>query len=135
MELDYLKLLERAKKECEEQVTSVSRFKMPKAVVEYQGRKTIIRNFKEIADTFKRDKKHLAKFLFRELATPGFELSNSLVLTSRVSATMIQTKLEKYAKEYVFCRLCNQPDTRIVKERRVSFIKCEACGAKYPLSG
>ena len=134
MELDYLKLLERAKKECEEQSTATSRFKMPKAIVEYQGKKTIIKNFKEIADAFKRDRKHIAKFLFRELATPGFELSNSLVLNSRISSNMIQTKLEKYAKEYVFCKLCNQPDTRIIKERRIYFIKCDACGAKYPIS-
>ncbi len=133
MEFDYFQLLERAKEVCKKSEDTGSRFKMPVAVIEYQGRKTILKNFKEIAETFKRDKKHLAKFLCRELATPAFEQGNALVFTSTLKHSAIQSKIEKYAKEFVFCKLCGQPDTRIIKERRIYFIKCDACGAKYPL--
>jgi len=102
--------------------------------VEIHGRKTLIRNFEEIANILRRDKKHISKFLFRELAAPGYEQSGMLVLQSKIPKTVIQKKIEKYVKEYVLCKVCGQPDTKIVKERRISFIKCEACGARYPIS-
>jgi translation initiation factor 2 subunit 2 len=31
---------------------------------------------------------------------------------------------------YVICPVCKRPDTRIVKEKRLSFLVCNACGAK-----
>ncbi|MCD6263176.1 translation initiation factor IF-2, partial [Candidatus Bathyarchaeota archaeon] len=35
-----------------------------------------------------------------------------------------------YTKRYVICPVCKRPDTRIVKEKRLAFLVCEACGAR-----
>ena len=40
-----------------------------------------------------------------------------------------------YVKDYVECPTCKSPDTRIEKDKRISFLTCEACGAKSPLKG
>jgi translation initiation factor 2 subunit 2 len=31
---------------------------------------------------------------------------------------------------FVTCPVCKRPDTKIVKEKRLSFLVCNACGAK-----
>ena len=134
MKFDYFQLLKKAREEMPRKIEERKRFEMPKVVVEYHGKKTVIRNFEEICDILRRDKKHLEKFLFRELATPGYEQGGMLILQTTIQQSIIQKKLEKYVKEYVLCKICGQPDTRIVKERRITFIKCDACGAKYPVS-
>jgi len=108
------------------------RFEIPKAIVERSGQKTILRNFGEIAKIFRRDEKHFAKFLLRELATLGAIKDNALVMNGIVSKEIIQRKIEEYAKLYVICKECGQADTLLVKEGRYWFIRCEACGAKYP---
>jgi translation initiation factor 2 subunit 2 len=38
--------------------------------------------------------------------------------------------IRRYMEIFVICPVCNLPDTRIVKEKRLSFLVCEACGAK-----
>jgi len=30
----------------------------------------------------------------------------------------------------VICPVCNRPDTQIVRERRLGFLQCDACGAR-----
>ena len=36
----------------------------------------------------------------------------------------------RYLEGYVVCPVCKRPDTKIVKEKRLSFLVCNACGAK-----
>ena len=46
------------------------------------------------------------------------------------------TRLFKiYVKDCQNVPTCNSPDTKIVKENRISFLICEACGAKSTLKG
>jgi len=33
-------------------------------------------------------------------------------------------------KLYVLCSECKKPDTILIKENRMTFVKCEACGAR-----
>ena len=33
-------------------------------------------------------------------------------------------------KEFVYCKECGKPDTKLIKDERKYYIKCEACGAK-----
>jgi translation initiation factor 2 subunit 2 len=42
---------------------------------------------------------------------------------------------EIYVKDYLECPTCKSPDTKIEKENRISFLVCEACGAKSSLKG
>jgi hypothetical protein len=43
---------------------------------------------------------------------------------------IVNKKLDEYVNRYVICKECKRPDTKLVKEDRISFLKCEACGAK-----
>lgn len=131
--MDYEKLLERAYEKLPEGVEERKRFEIPSVVTEIQGNKTLVKNFSEILAVLRRNSRHLSRFLFKELATPGSVQGNILILQRKVSGQMIQGKIKDYVKEFVYCKECKKPDTKLVKEDRITFLKCEACGAKYPL--
>jgi translation initiation factor 2 subunit 2 len=133
METDYQKLLKKAMEAVPNAGKGIKRFEIPTVVSEIQGNKTLIKNFGELLTVFRRDVKHLSKFLFKQLATPGNVQSGILILQRKVPQRMIQEKLEVYAKEYIYCKECGKPDTKILKEDRITSMKCEACGAKFPV--
>jgi len=128
----YEEMLKEAIDKIPEEIKGKKRFEVPQIITTIEGNKTIIKNFKEILDTLRRSEKHLSKYFFKQLATPGIIKGNALVLQRRVPEKLLQSKLEDYIKEYVYCKACGNPDTKIVKEGRVIFIVCEACGAKRP---
>lgn len=111
-------------------VDTSDRFKIPEAICEIQGNKTLIKNFNEITNGLRREASNLSKYLFKELATPGNIEGNMLILQTKVSGEMLQKKIEDYVKEFVYCKVCGEPDTKITKEGRITFMKCDACGAK-----
>ena len=127
---DYKSMLKKAMERLPRKSTEEKRFEMPKIVSMAQGNKTIIRNFGEVLSALRRDGKHLAKFFFKQLATPGNIEGNTLILQRKVSHSLLQKKLEDYIKEYVYCKVCGEPDTLLVREDRITFMKCEACGAR-----
>jgi translation initiation factor 2 subunit 2 len=94
----------------------------------FQKNKTIITNFEQFCNSIRRDKKQVAKFLYRELATSGAIDGGRLILQSR--SPILDSKIEKYLKEYVYCSECKKPDTILQKEDRFYVLKCEACGAR-----
>lgn len=126
-------MLKEAEKKISRDMSKESRLEIPTPNVIIQGNRTFITNFTDIANSIRRDPKHLAKFLFRELAKPGHVNDNRLVLQGKAMKNLIQNKIDTYMKEFVLCKECNRPDTHIVKEDRLIFLKCEACGAKQPL--
>lgn len=126
-------MLQKAKKELPQRAVSTDRFEIPKVKGHIQGNKTIISNFSHIVDTLQRDQQHFLKFLLKELATPGEVQKTALVLGAKLSASKINEKIEKYAKDYVICKECNKPDTKMLKEGEFVFLKCMACGAKQPV--
>ena len=126
--MDYEEMLERARKNIPES-SDKERFEMPKADV-VTGKHTSIKNFADIAKTFRRDPKHLAKFLFKELAVPGNIRNNELILQSKIYPDQIRQRIEEYAKEFVICNECGKPDTNMETEGKIVTIKCEACGAR-----
>jgi len=129
----YDQMLKEAEKKISRDISKESRLEIPPPNVIIQGNKTFISNFTDIANSIRRDPKHLAKFLFRELAKPGHVDNNRLILQGKVMKSLVQNKIDAYIKEFVVCKECNRPDTNIVKEDRLIFLKCEACGAKQPL--
>jgi translation initiation factor 2 subunit 2 len=129
---NYTELLKRAMERVSKKVSTRERFQIPNVVIEIQGPKTLVRNFNEIAQKLRRDKKHIAKYLAREIGVPGNVQGNMLVLQGRISREILQKKIESYVKEFVYCKVCGEPDTKLVKEGRLSFLKCEACGARSP---
>jgi len=111
-----------------------SRFEIPKVKGHIQGNKTILTNFQVIAQTLRRDPSHLLKFLLRELATPGEVDGPRLVLNRKLSSILINQKIEKYANNFVICKECKKPDTKVEKEGDFLMLKCGACGAKHPIN-
>lgn len=131
--MEYEKLLKKARKELPESVLKTERFEIPKVKGHIEGNKTIINNFEQIANTLGRPVEHLLKYVLRELATPGDMRKGTLIIGTKVSASRVNGKILKYADEFVFCPECKKPDTKLIKEGRITFIKCLACGAKHPV--
>lgn len=128
----YEKLLESAIEKMPKREHGKDRFQIPTVETEIQGNKTLIKNFADIATTLRRDSIHLAKYLFKELATPGNIQGSTLILQRKLTTSFIQEKIESYVKEFVYCKVCGEPDTKFVKEGRITIIQCDACGARSP---
>lgn len=128
--MDYEELLNEAYSKIK-QTESKERFEIPKIEGYFEGKKTILTNFFQIASYLRRDPEHFQKFLLKELATFGQRENDRFVLNINVPSEKINQKIEQYAKEFVICKECGKPDTEIVKENRMIFVKCLACGAKH----
>jgi translation initiation factor 2 subunit 2 len=131
--MNYEQALERGRKKIPESLLKTQRFEIPRVLGHIQGNRTVISNFQAISSALRRESEHLLKFVLRELASPG-ELDKSGVIFGRkVSASMINQKIEQYAQAFVVCRECRRPDTSLIREKESTFLRCQACGAKYPV--
>ncbi len=128
---DYEKLLNEAYSKVKKPEGTGERFEIPKIEGHIEGRKTILTNFFQIASYLRRKPEHFQKFMLRELAASGQREGDRLVLNIKVPSAKINRKIEEYVKEFVLCKECKKPDTELIKEDRLSFIHCLACGAKH----
>ena len=135
MEFKYEDLLKKAKAHLPEVKTSTERFEIPKVTGHIQGVKTVITNFSQICSVVRRDPSELLKYLQRELATPASLDGPRLVLGRKLPSQLINEKIVQFCKNFVLCRECGKPDTQLIKEDRITFMKCTACGAKQPVKG
>ena len=132
--MEYDELLKRAYENLPKKTLEHERFEVPQADVLIQGNKTVIRNFTSICEKLNRDPKHLSKYLFKELATSGLIEGQRLILNSKFAEKTINSKINEYVKDFVLCKQCNRPDTKIVEyERGIFMMVCEACGARSPV--
>lgn len=133
--MDYEKLLTKAYKEVKRVDSTGERFEIPKIKGHFEGRKTILTNFFQIATHLRRKPEQFQKFLLKELATSGNFDGERLILNNKVPSAKINSKIEQYAKEFVICKECGKPDTTIEKQDRLNILHCLACGAKHPIQG
>ncbi len=131
--MDYEQLLKRAKEELPDIQQTKERFEIPKVVGHIEGNKTIISNFYNIVKILKADQDKLLKYLQRELATPAIVDGQRLILGRKINSEFINKKIERFAEDFVLCKECGKPDTKIIKEERFLFLKCTACGAQHPI--
>ena len=124
-------MLKSAREKLPEPVKGTERFEIPNVRGQIEGNKTIISNFNQIADVLGRKPQHLLKFVQRELATPGEPRKQAVIFGSKIPASKINEKIKAYAEEFVFCKECGKPDTKMVKEGDVYYIKCQVCGARH----
>lgn len=129
----YEELLEQAYKKVKKVDISSNRFEIPKIEGHFEGKKTILTNFSNIASHLRRESEHFQKFLLRELATQGQVEGDRLVLNNKIPSARINQKIEQYTKEFVLCKECGKPDTEIIKKDRLRFVHCLACGAKHSI--
>ncbi|MBI4894760.1 MAG: translation initiation factor IF-2 subunit beta [Candidatus Aenigmarchaeota archaeon] len=130
MDFSYESLLKSAMEKVPKREGSGKRFKVPQVVVEAQGAKTVIKNMAEVASGLRREPEQVGRFIAKEMAAPGSIQNGTFVLQAKASKEMLQRKLEDYIKNFVYCRVCGEPDTKLEKDDRIVFIRCEACGAR-----
>ena len=130
MSEEYGKLLERAYADLPKIVGTGERFEIPKVVGIRMGRRTIIQNFGDISSRLNREPHHLLKFLSKELATAASQDGARAIFQGRFDVGTVTRLLHIYAQRFVICPICNRPDTKIEKEDRFMFLRCEACGAR-----
>ena len=133
MDLDYETLLDKAFKELKTKSTSEERFKIPNLESMIQGKKTIIRNFRATFKTLKRDLKQVSKFFVKETGVPATIVDNQLILNGIFNSYKISQIYQRYINQFVLCKQCGKADTKLIIEKGVSMMKCEACGALTPI--
>jgi len=127
---NYNELLKRARDQVPDVTLKKERLEMPRLFVSMVGMRTTISNFKEVSDTLDRDPQHILKFLTREMATAATYHDGRAIFQGKFPRDTFERLLARYMEAFVICPVCKRPDTRIVKEKRLSFIICNACGAK-----
>ena len=131
LKTDFKELLKRAHSQLPPEVFERKRFEVPRPRSYNVGMRTIIANYKEIYATLNRDPQHLLRFLSREMATAGaLDKAGRAIFQGKFRNDTLERLISHYAGEFVVCPVCKRPDTKIVKERRFSFLACDACGAK-----
>ena len=130
MTFNYDDLLKRAFAEIPQVSEKRERLELPRFYMNTVGMRTIISNFKEISDALDRDPQHVIKFLTREMATAATFNESRAIFQGKFQRASFERLLQRYLEGYVVCPVCKRPDTKIVKEKRLSFIVCNACGAK-----
>ncbi len=111
------------------------RAEIPKLIIETAPRKTIIRNFLEVASRLRRDPSHMSRFFLKEMAVPGAIEGNSFVIYAERNPRTVEMVYERYIKFYVVCPVCNSIDTELLREGRIYILHCTACGANTPRKG
>lgn len=130
MEYDYESLLKRARSSIPEVESKRERLEIPRLHHSVIGMRTVIYNFREQADALDRDPQHLLKFLSGEMATAATMQESRVIFQGKFPRDTFERLLQRYMEGFVVCPICKRPDTKIVKEKRLSFLVCKACGAR-----
>ncbi|MFB6470277.1 MAG: translation initiation factor IF-2 subunit beta [Vulcanisaeta sp. AZ3] len=126
----YVKLLDKAYTIITPKIQR--RQEIPKLIIQIQPKKSLIQNFRDVAQRLNRDPTHIARFFLKELALPGNIEGNALVLYAERSPRTLEAVYERYLKLYVECPVCHSIDTYLEKEGRIYVLVCTACGARTP---
>jgi len=130
MGYDYEELLKRARSQLPEVGVKSERLELPRLQYARVGMRTVISNFKELADALDRAPQHLLKFLTGEMATAATIQGSRVIFQGKFSEDTFGRLIQRYMESFVVCPVCKRPDTKIVKEKRLSFLVCQACGAR-----
>lgn len=130
MSFDYQKLLDRAMAGITSPGSTGERFELPIAIVSIIGARTIVNNFADLADRLNRDPQHVLKYLAKEMATAGSFEGGRGFFQGKFSRDTINRLISAYSNRFVICPVCHRPDTKVERRDRLSFLVCEACGAR-----
>ena len=127
---NYDQLLDRALAGITKPGTTGERFELPIASVSVIGARTIVHNFADVADRLDRDPLQILKYLAKEMATAGSFEGGKGYFQGKFSRETINRLIGAYSNRFVICPVCHRPDTRVERRDRLSFLVCEACGAR-----
>ena len=132
----YEKLLKRIDSERSKNSAEIdSRFELPPVDVMWEVQRTYLRNFSDFPKIMRRDSAKLLQYLSKEFAVPAERIGDSAMFIGRRDPDDFTRLLKIYVNDYIMCPTCKSPDTRTEKEKRISFLICEACGAKSTIKG
>ncbi len=109
----------------------------PPQVLREGTKKTVFVNLMEICNAMHRAPEHVIQYLMAELGTSGtLDGQNRLILKGRFLPKVFEGVLRHYFIDYVICNMCKSADTLLVREgtTRLSYCRCQACGASRSLS-
>jgi translation initiation factor 2 subunit 2 len=132
--MDYEALLKRGKEALPEDLSSGARFEVPKVKGHLQGNKTVISNFNQISKTMGRKIEILVKYIEKQLATKAVIEKDFVIFNTKLSSAKINQRLQQFTDQFVICKECGKPDTKLSKDTGIYFVKCSACGAKYSVN-
>ena len=133
---DYEKLLKRIEKNLIKDSKAVeNRFELPPVDVMWEGQRTILRNFSDYPKIMRRDPSKVLQYLSKEFAVPAEKIGDTAMFIGKREPDDFTRLFKIYVTDYIECQTCKSPDTKIMKEKRISFLLCEACGAKSTVKG
>ena len=132
---DYESLLKRIEKNISKDAKDTQRFELPTVEITWEGKKTILRNFGDFPKALRRDTNIILKYLSKEFAVPAERVGDKVIFVGKRDPDDFKRLFEIYLKDYIECPTCTSPDTKVKKEHRISFLICEACGAKSTIKG
>ena len=131
---DYESLLKRIEKNISN-VKADNRFELPPVEVTWEGKKTVLRNFSDFPEALRRDTNIVLQYLSKEFAVPAERVGEKAIFIGKRDPDDFTRLFQIYLKDYVECPTCTSPDTKVEKQNRISFLICEACGAKSTIKG
>ncbi len=132
----YEKLLKRIDNKNSKNSAKIdSRFELPPVDVMWEGQRTYLRNFSDFPKIMRRDPAKLLQYLSKEFAVPAERIGDTAMFIGKRDPDDFTRLLKIYTNDYIICPTCKSPDTRTEKEKRISFLICEACGAKSTIKG
>ena len=132
---DYESLLKRIEKNISKDAKDAQRFELPTVEITWEGKKTILRNFGDFPKALRRDTNIILQYLSKEFAVPAERVGEKAIFAGKRDPDDFTRLFKIYLKDYVECPTCTSPDTKVEKENRISFLICEACGAKSTIKG
>ena len=132
---DYESLLKRIEKNISKDAKDTQRFELPTVEITWEGKKTILRNFGDFPKALRRDTNIILQYLSKEFAVPAARVGEKAIFVGKRDPDDFTRLFKIYLKDYVECPTCTSPDTKVEKENRISFLICEACGAKSTIKG
>jgi translation initiation factor 2 subunit 2 len=134
--VEYKKLLDRIQGNLSEKKDEDSvRFVLPPVDVIWEGQKTFLRNFSEYPKALRREPEKILQYLSKEFAVPAEKIGEKAMFVGKRAPDDFTRLFKLYIKNYLECPTCKSPDTQVEKENRISFLICEACGAKSTMKG
>jgi len=134
--ISYENLLKKLQSEAVSQTKkSASRIELPTPQIMWVGNKTIFRNFMDFPKVLRRDPEKVLLYLAKEFGSAAYIAGEKGVFVGKKEPSAFMSLFERYMKDYVMCPVCSSPDTKIERVKRLSFLVCEACGAKSSIKG
>jgi translation initiation factor 2 subunit 2 len=112
-----------------------ARLEIPTPQIIWVGQRTIFRNFMEFPKALRREPEKLLLYLNKELASAGYITGERVIFLGRKEPSSFGALMERYVRDYVICPVCQSPDTRTEKTKKLGFLVCEACGARSSIKG